>query len=291
MNKIKIMTDSSSDLTMEVAQKHDIHILNFTVMINDKSYTDNVDMTNDEFYELMSTSSGFPKTSQITIMQFEEVYTEFFKEGYTDIIYVSISSTGSATYNNAINAIEMFYENVPEAKGKMNIHVVDSLNYTAAMGYPTIQAAIKAKKGADVSEILAYLDEWFSSVEVHFVPYTLEYVKRSGRLSAAAAFVGELLGLKPVINIIDGESHVPEKIRGEKNIMPKLIETAKKNMIPQTPYIVLAGSMEDVTSAFEKEITKALGYPPEYTAKIGITVASHAGPKVIGLIFKGQKRR
>ena len=116
-------------------------------------------------------------------------------------------------------------------------------------------------------------------------------VPGSGRLSAAAAFVGELLGLKPVINIIDGESHVPEKIRGEKNIMPKLIETAKKNMIPQTPYIVLAGSMEDVTSAFEKEITKALGYPPEYTAKIGITVASHAGPKVIGLIFKGQKRR
>ncbi len=291
MSKIKLITDSASDITMDVAKKYDIHILNFTVLMNDKSYTDNVDMTLDEFYELMASSSGFPKTSQITVMQFEELYTEYFNQGYTDLIYVAISSTGSATYSNSINAIEMFYENVPQARDKMKIHVIDSMSYSAAYGYPVIQAAAKIQKGCEVDEIIAYIEEWTSATEIHFVPYTLEYVKRSGRLSAAAAFVGELLGLKPVINIIDGVSHVPEKIRGEKNIMPKVIEIAKKRMIPKTPYVILAGSMNDVTEEFEKEITKALGYPPEYIARIGITVASHAGPKVIGVIIKGERRR
>ena len=103
--------------------------------------------------------------------------------------------------------------------------------------------------------------------------------------------MGELLGLKPIITVTDGESHVTEKVRGEKAIIPKMTELAKKNMIPQTPYILLEGSLPNEFAAFKREITKAIGYPPERTVKIGSTIASHAGHKVIGMVIKGQRRR
>ena len=291
MSKIKLLTDSASDITPDIAAKYDIRVLGFHVTLDDKSYTEGVDFTTDEFYTMLDSSSDFPKTSQITFAEFEDVYKQYYEEGYTDIIYTSISSTGSTTYNNALNAIENFYEDVPEAREKIKIHIVDSLGYSAGYGYPVVKAAGKIQKGADVPEILAFLNEWLSCVEMYFVPYTLEYVKRSGRLSAAAAFVGELLGLKPVIKIVDGVSYVPEKIRGEKNIIPKVIDVAKKNMTPHTPYILLAGSLPEESALLEKEITKELGYPPEYTIKIGSTVSSHAGHKVVGVILKGQNRR
>jgi len=291
MSKIKLITDSASDITSDIAEKYGIQVLGFHVTLGDKSYTEGVDLTTDDYYSMLDSSSDFPKTSQITFAEFEDVYKQYYEEGYTDIIYTAISSTGSATINNAKNAIENFYEDVPEAREKIKIHVIDSLAYSGGYGYPVVKAAEKIQKGADVPEILAYINEWLSCVEMHFVPYTLEYVKRSGRLSAAAAFVGELLGLKPVIKIMDGVSYVPEKIRGEKNIISKVIDIAKKNMIPQTPYILLSGSLPEESAQLEKEITKELGYPPEYTVKIGSTISSHVGHKMVGIILKGQKRR
>jgi len=291
MSRIKIITDSVSDITKEVAEKHNIHIIGFNIILDGKQYVDGTDVTREQFYQMMDDSSDFPKTSQITFIQIAEVYKKYYEEGYTDLIYCTISSTGSSTFSNAEQAIEEFFSETPEARGKINIYVKDSLGYTATYGYPVIQAAIKAEKSCEPDEILAYLDDWFSSSEIYFVPYTLEYVKRSGRLSAAAAFVGELLGLKPVIKLVDGQSHVPEKIRGEKNIIPKIIDIAKKNMVPKTPYVLIAGSLDTESAVLEKEITKALGYPPEYTAKIGPTVACHAGHKVVGIMLKGNSRK
>lgn len=291
MSKIKIMTDSASDVDVKTAEELDICVLGFTVVFDGKEYTEGVDFTPEEFYEMMSSSSDFPKTSQIRTEQFSEAFEKYYNEGYSDIIYVSISSTGSATYNNSLSARESFYEKYPEAKDRINIHIIDSLNYTATYGYPVIEAANKVKKGNTAEDIIAYIEEWLSCTELHFVSYTLEYVKRSGRLSAGAAFMGELLGLKPVISLTEGESHVSEKIRGEKSIIPKMTELAKKNMIPQTPYVLLEGSLPDEFASFKKEITKAVGYPPERVFKVGSTIASHAGHKVIGMVIKGQRRK
>lgn len=291
MNKIKIMTDSASDIDLKMAKEHDIYVLGFSIVMDGKSYIEGVDFSTEEFYEMMSSSSDFPKTSQVRKEQFYECYKKFFDEGYTDVIYVSISSTGSATYNNSISARDDFYKEFPDAADKMKIHIIDSLNYTAAYGYPLIAASNKVKKGCTAEEIIAYIEEWLACTELHFVSYTLEYVKRSGRLSAGAAFMGELLGLKPVITIIDGNSKVSEKIRGEKNIIPKMTELAIKNMTPKTPYVLLEGSLPDEFAGFRKEMIKTIGYPPKYTIKIGSTIASHAGHKVIGMVIKGQKRR
>lgn len=291
MAKIKIMTDSASDIPAEFEAQYDIKILNFPITMGEESFREREKYTNDEFFEKMASSDDFPTTSQITTFEFVEQYKAFYEEGYSDLIFIPISSTGSNTCNSANMAIEDFYNEVPEAREAIKIHIVDSLNYTSAYGYAVIQAAAKAQKGASVEEIIAYLKDWFSSCELHFASYTLKFVRRSGRLSAAAAFAGELLGLRPLINVIDGKSGVSAKVRGDKNIIPALLNVMSERIIPQTPYVVLRGIHPEYAEEFVKEATKRFGYPPEYVCPIGGAVAANAGPDVVGVSFKGKKHK
>lgn len=291
MYKIKILTDSTCDIPKEEEKRLGIKIMCFPVTVDGVSYRERKDFTNTEFYKMMDDAKEMPTTSQLTSFEILEVYKELYSEGWTDIIYVTISSTGSATYNNALSAAQTFKEEVLSKGGsEMRIHVVDSKNYTGVYGYPVMQAALKAQKETSPEDIIEYLNEWLDRAEVHFVPMTLKYVKKSGRVTAAAAFAGELLGLRPLIKIVGGVSTVVEKIRGEKNIIPKLIADAEKYMTPQTPYLIISGSDKTLPSDLEKEMTKKFGYPPEYTVEIGAAIACNAGHNVVGFVIKGDRR-
>lgn len=290
MQRIKILTDSACDIPFGKDEELGILILSFCVTVDGKSYMERKDFDSRQFYSMLENSREFPKTAQINTYEFLETYEKLCDEGYTDVIHVTISSTGSGTHNNALLARDEFYEKEGN-KDKMNIHIVDSLNYTAVYGYPVMQAALKVQKGAKVDEIISYLDDWFSSAEVIFSAYTLEYTKRSGRISAAAAFAGELLGLRPIIRIVDGVSHVIDKVRGDKNIIPKIVDLTLKTMIPHTPYVIMRGSPEEPAEELAKIMTKKLGYPPEYFCDVGASVASNCGPKIVGIVIKSAKRR
>lgn len=289
MQKIKIMTDSACDISAEAEKELDIKIMCFPVIVDGKDYIERETLSNEEFYDLLGTSSNVPATSQITAFRYVDAYEQLFEEGYKEVINITISSTGSNTYNSALMAKDTFFDDNPEAVGEFKIHVVDSLTYTAGYGYTVIEAAKKAKKGSSSDEILAYLKGWFSCVEIYFAPYSLEQVKRSGRVSCAAAFMGELLGLRPLIQMVDGTSNVLEKIRGNKNIIPKIADTAVKNMIPKTPYIIIKGSVNEHAEELSKEMIKRVGYPPELTIQIGCAVANNAGAEVAGITIKANK--
>ena len=232
----------------------------------------------------MDNSSEIPKTSQVTQFEFLKAYKEAYSEGYTDIIYMSISATASKTYENSIMAKNMFFDEVPEAKGKIDIYVVDSKGYTAMYGYPLLEASKKVKKAdANAKDIVAYLEEWASKSAAYFVPMTLKYAKKSGRISAAAAFAGELLGIKPIIQMADGGSKIMTKIRGDKNIIPKLMECIEAEMTPQTPYVMLMGKNDTLAKQLEKEMIKKFGYKAEYYAKIGASISANAGNDLVGV--------
>lgn len=291
MNRIKIMTDSASDIPKELEKQYDIRILSFPVTVGDKGYLERVDFTNEEFYKILQNAPKIPVTSQITVFQFEEEFKTFFEQGYAELIYVSIYSGGSSTYNNAVMAKEQFYESHPEAKEQFKIHLVDSKAYTMAYGYPVVEAAKKAQRGASSDEIVAYLEDWFDSVEIYFAPYTLEFVKKSGRVPAAAAFVGELIGLRPIISIIDGETKVIEKVRGDKAILPALFKHAKERIIPQTPYMLVRSTKNEECAELAAQLKKQFGYEAVGQFDIGAAISINAGPKVVGVIVKGQNRR
>lgn len=287
MSKIKLMTDSASDIPEELEKKYDIRILRFPITLGDKSFCDR-DYDNLVYYKMLKESKDFPTHAQITVFEFEELYKEYFDQGYDDLIYVAIASLGSATYSNAVMAVDNFYEANPEAKGKYNIHVIDSGNYTGVYGYPLIRSAEKIEKGATAEEVVAYMKDWLDSAEVHFGCYTLEFVKRSGRVSTAAAFVGELMGFRPVILIKKGITSTDAKVRGDKAVIPKIVEITANRIIPQTPYCLVYADNDEQVKELAAALTKKLGYPPEMSFRIGGVIAANAGPDLVGAFFKGK---
>lgn len=291
MRKIKIMTDSACDIPVELEKELDIKILSFPITVDNVSYMERVDFDAHRFYDILRTANSLPITSQITPFRFCEEFAMQYKQGFNDLIYVSINSKGSNTNSAAHMAKDMFYNEHPDAKDNFFIHIVDSITYTIAYGYPVIEAAKKAHSGSSVNEILAYLDDWFNSVEIYFAPYTLEYVKKSGRVGCTAAFVGELLGLRPIISIIDGETKIVEKVRGDKSIIPAIIKHAKLHRLPKTEYCLAQSTLPTEYENLLNKSIKEFGAKPAQSFQVGACIAINAGYKVSGIIIKGKNRK
>lgn len=286
MAKIKIITDSASDITEKVEKELDILVMPFKVAFGDKSYTSRVDFTTEEFYKMLEDYDGMPTHSQITIFEYAEIFDQLFNEGYTDVINVTINKEGSSTNGNSLLAAEQFFEEHPERKGKFNIYTIDGVGYTGAYGYPVTQAAIKAKKGEDAKTIVEYIEDWVQNCTTFFAPYTLKYARKSGRIPSAAAFAGELMGFRPIMRIQDNKIVTNCKVRGDKNIIPEILKLTADEMIPQTPYCIVYGSDKSVGDEMAAVMTKKMGYPPAEVYRIGAAIAINAGPKVVGTIFK-----
>ncbi|MBR4555832.1 MAG: DegV family protein [Ruminococcus sp.] len=289
MSKIKLLTDAASDISPEYEKALGIRVIPFKVAMGDKTYMSGVDFDNEKFYRMIDAYDGIPSTSQITAFEYEEIFKEIYDEGYTDVINVTINREGSATYNNACMAAESFYENNPGAKGKFTIYNIDSEGYTGAYGWPLIQAAGKIKKGSSAKEVAAYIQDWVKNCVIYFGIYTLKYARKSGRIPSAAAFVGEVMGLRPVMRIHDHEIKTHTKVRGDKSVIPKIVDLTSGEIIPKTPYCIVYGKDEAVRDELAKALTKKLGYPPSEFFQIGAAITINAGPMVVGAIFKSQR--
>ena len=290
MSKIIILTDSCCDLPKETIDELGIKVIPFTLTVGGESFREIYDKSTQEFYELLETTDEIPKHSQISPIAFEESYKELYDQGYTDIICVSINSNGSGTFNNAVMAKNEFFENNPDAKDKIRIFNLDSKCYTIFYGYPIIEAVKMIKKGCAAEEIVAYFEDWFNVCGIYAVPYNLKYARKSGRISAAKAFAGELLGLKPIILFADGGTETVDKIRGEKNIVSKLVECVEKNMTPQTPYIMVHGKDITLAKEVEKELTKRTGRKAEMYANIGAVVSANIGPDIVAVLVRRKNK-
>lgn len=285
MEKIKIITDSASDISFEAEKQYGIDIIPYTVVIGDKEYTSRVDFDNNGFYQLMDQYDEIPKTSQITSFRFQEKYLKAYQEGYTDIIVVLINAGGSATFNNSRIAVETFFEEHPECRGKLRISCHDSKSYTGAYGYPVIEAAKMIKEGKAAEEINRYLTGTIPKRRIYFGMTSLKYAGKSGRIPGAAAFVGDKLGIKPVMKIWDHEITTAAKCRGDKKMLAKVISLAVADMEPGSDYQVVYGSNTDAREQLISRMTAQVGYEPTDAFQIGSEIASNAGPKVMGVIF------
>lgn len=287
MEKIRVITDSASDILESVEEESGIQILPFAITIGDQSYISRQDFDAKGFYDLMEQNPDeLPKTSQITPFAFQEMYLENAEAGYTDLILVLINSKGSATYTNAIMARDLFFEDNPEYEDKMHIHVFDGLGYSAMYGQPAVDAAKMAKDGKSVAEIIEYLEYIMPRRKVYFGMYTLKYAGKSGRIPSAAAFVGDRLNLKPIMKIYNKSLDTAAKVRGENKLMPKVVELTVADMEEGSPYELVVGNDETANKLVEDLMTEAVGYGPSGYYPIGAAVAANAGPKTVGIAFK-----
>ncbi len=285
MSKIKLITDSASDISVENEKKYDILIIPFKVSMGDKTYVSRVDFTTDEFYEMMEAYDGLPTTSQITAFEFEEIYKEQYNAGVTDIICVFINSEGSATYNNSVMAKKNFFDNNPDAEGKMTINLIDSGGYTGTYGHAVVEGAKMAQQGESVDKIVDFIRDYTANSTVLFALYSLKYARKSGRIPSAAAFVGDALGLKPIMRLYDHAITTDSKVRGEKVVIPSLVKQTCEEMEPKSPYCVVYGNDLKLKDELTKAMTKELGYPPVDFYQIGAAIAINAGPRLVGVIF------
>lgn len=289
MSNIRLLTDSASDISEKHEKKYNIKVVPFKVAIGNDTYISRVDFNNEKFYDMMDAYDGLPLTSQFTAFEFEEVYEEMFREGVTDLICVLINAQGSATYNNSIMARNNFFEDHPEAVGKINITSIDGRSYTGAYGYPVVEAAKMVQRGETADAIIDYINHWVENCTIFFAPYSLKYAKKSGRIPSAAAFVGDALGLKPIMRIFDHVISTDEKVRGEKMIIPTIVQKTAAEIEPQTPYCIAYGEDSYVRDDLAKAMTQKLGYAPAGFYQIGAAIAVNAGPRVVGTIFKKKR--
>lgn len=289
MSKIKIMTDSASDISSADEQKYSIEVIPFPITLGDKTYLSRVDFNNEQFFDLMAQYDEIPKTAQITPFQFQEIYLRQAQEGVTDLILVLINSKGSSTYNNSVLAIDMFYDEYPQYRDVLHIHSFDGMGYNALYGAPVVHAAQMCADGASLDDILGYLTDILPRRKIYFGIYDLKYAAKSGRIPTAAAFVGTALNLKPVMRIFDQSITTAAKCRGERKLVEKVAQMSIEDMEPGTPYEIVYGNDADCLEELRRLMVQQLGYEPSAVYQIGAAVAANSGPRVVGAAFTVRK--
>lgn len=286
MTKIKISTDSTADIPQSFCEELNISVLPLTVVADEKEYRDGVDITPQEFYRIIDASKKLPVSSQVASVLYTELFKETWKAGYTDLIQVTINSKGSGTYQAAVLSRDLFYEEHPEAKEQLSIHIIDSQTYSMAYGIGVIEGAQLVRQGASVAEVIAHIEEWLAHTRPLFVPLNLRCVKKSGRISPAAAFAGDAIGLKPLITFEEGEARIIGKVRGERKAIAALVEQCRKERRPGTNYALVYGSNQDAFSALKEACAQVMDLPPIAEYPVGCVIAINTGPDMIGILYR-----
>ncbi|MDR1569336.1 MAG: DegV family protein [Oscillospiraceae bacterium] len=290
MSDIRLVVDAACDLSIEQAADAGIVLCGAGIHINGKEYKETIEITKDRFYEEFAKCKELPVTSHVSPYTFQQVYSSALNDGVRDVIHVTIHSGGSGTLGAAMLAAKTFYEENPAATERMKIHHVDSNTYSIGYGYPTLRAAYMAREGADAHTILKYLNDWFDRVDVYFTVFSLDVVRRSGRVSAAAALAGDLLGLKPVIQMTEGTSIIVEKTRGARKALQYLTDILTKGIEPGGEYFILKGELDEPANLIAESLEAAVGYPPTDILRVGPSIVINSGPKLVGLVFRGKPR-
>jgi DegV family protein with EDD domain len=272
--KIKLICDSLCDIPMELVEKYDIEIIPLTIIIEDKEYKDGIDMTKEDFYKTMLEIKTVPKTSQATYMQFKEVFDKY-KDDYS-IICINGSSQSSGTYQSAVMA-----KNDTEG----DIHIFDTLNLSLGSGQYVIKACQLMDLNLDAKTIINELESLRESVNLFFVPDSLEYLKRSGRVSVTTATIGNMLSLKPVFSVKDGNISLVTKVRGKKNVIHNLINLLKEQYDSFEDKNLMIGCGANVKDfeMLKKEVQEAINVKHIYLTRGGACICSHTGPDIIAI--------
>lgn len=286
MQKIRIGTDSTADIPRSFCEELNISVLPLTILAGEKEYRDGVDIAPEDFYRILDESAQLPASSQVAAVSYQELYEETWKEGYTDLIQVTVNSKGSGTYQAAVLSRDLFYEEHPEAKEQLAIHLIDSRTYSMGYGISVIEGARMIRDGATAEQVIAHIEEWLRHTRPVFVPLNLRCVKKSGRISPAAAFVGDALGLKPIITFEDGEAKIMDKARGERKAIATLVETCLRERRPGTNYALVYGKNEEAFARLKEACAQALDQPPIAEYPVGCVIAINTGSDMVGILYR-----
>lgn len=271
---VKIVTDSTSDLTPAIAKELGVTVVPLYVHFGTETYRDGVDLTTEDFYRKLEQSKALPTTSAPGPGTFAEVYDKLAKET-DEILAIIISLKYSATYEAAVEGKEL-------RKGKARVEVIDSLFAIEGLALVVISAAKAAKAGASLDEVIDVVRSSMSRVDIRVAFDTLEYLRRGGRIGTAQAFLGSVLKVNPILTIRDGYTEAVTRVRSRAKAIDYLREFVISFPHIEEMAIGDATTPDEAEMLVEQLSTK---FPKEriYRTKVSPVVGTHVGPHVLGV--------
>ena len=283
MAKVKIVTDSSSDIPCEIAKALDVAVVPMNIHFGAQSYLEGVSISTDQFYTRMVNEAPaiLPKTSQPAPSTFLETYKRVAEDS-RDMISIHVSAALSGTYNSALTAARQLNES-----REAHITVIDSRNASMCLGWTVMAAAEAAQRGESYADIINLVLEMIPRLHIPSMLETLEYVKYGGRIGKAQAFLGTLLNVKPILGIEGGEVIPIEKARTKAKALERLVDITRQ----YSPFedIAVMHTHSPTTAAEVVELI-APYHPKEriIVAQTCAAIGAHVGPGAIGVCVVSQ---
>lgn len=278
---IRIISDSTCDLSRELIEKYNIEILPLHIHLGEEEYQDGVTITPDEIYEWSDANDTTPKTAAVSIGEAVDVFEPHVKNG-DELIVFSISQGMSATCSVLRLA-------AAELEAEDSIHVIDSANLSTGIGLLVIEAAMMIQEGKTATEIVAKIEELKPLVSASFVVDTLTYLHRGGRCSGVAALAGGMLKLHPKIVVENGKMDANKKYRGKINAVIKSyvkdMEEDLKNAKKDRVFITHSGCEESIIEEVREYLESLQVFDEILVTRAGSVISSHCGPGTLGVLF------
>lgn len=282
MKKIAIVTDTNSGISPEEAKKMGCFVVPMPFIIDGETFFEGVNLTVDKFYEIQSIGKKIT-TSQPNINEIVALWEELLKT-YDEIVHIPMSSGLSQSCETAKNFAEQF-------DGK--VQVVDNRRVSITMKASVVDALNMAKDGKTAKQIKQYLEETASQSSIYLVVDTLKYLKQGGRITPAAAAIGTVLNIKPVLQIQGGKLDQYAKVLNIKSAKNKMLDAMKKDLEGRFKSLVDGGKIRlsvaytrnrENAEAFAEEVKKAFpNVEFEYVDELALSIATHTGPKVLAI--------
>ncbi len=271
---VKIVTDSTSDLTPEIVDNLGITVVPLHVCIGSETYLDGIDLTTPEFYRRLAENKILPTTSAPSPKRFIDVFDRLTDET-DEILVITISSKLSATYEAAMEGKRRW-------ESKSRLEIIDSYSAIMGLGLITIAAAKAAQAGCHLDEVIDITRANMKRVDFRMVFDTLEYLRRGGRIGAAQVFLGSMLKINPVITLKNGSTEAVTKFRSRSKAMEYLVQFATSFPAIQEIAIEDATTPDDVETLTAR-ISAALPGKHIHKMKVSPVIGTHVGPHVLGV--------
>ena len=276
--KIKILSDSTCDLSRELVEANDITIVPLTVIKDGKAYKDGVNITPSEIFEHVAAGGDLCSTTANNVGEYDDFFSKYSKE-YDGVIHINLGSGFSSCYQNACLAAEDY----------PNVRVIDSMNLATGQGLVALEACRLAKTCESLDEIAEKLNAFTPRVEASFLLDQLKYMVKGGRCSSAAALGANLLNLKPCIEVRDGKMSVVKKYRGNyAKCLASYVKdrlTGRDDLDMWTLFVTRTPVAEECEKAVAAAVADCEAFENTYWTEAGCTVSCHCGPSTLGVLF------
>lgn len=279
---IKIITDSTCDLSKSLVKKYDIEVVPLTVNFGEEGFRDGLDISSEEFFKRLRLSEELPFTSQVNPAHFEEVFKTLL-DTEDHLVGIFISSTFSGTYNSAVIARNEFSEELQD-----RIHLFDSRTSTMALGLIAIEAAKCAIATDEIKSVCARVDYAIAHSKIIFMLDTLEYLSRGGRISSSQAMIGNLLNVKPILTINEAAEIVKvDKVRGKKKGLRWIVDYILDQGInlKEVPVALGHGDELENLNLLKGQFGHAYVDGSGVESCIGAVIGTHLGPGCVGIAY------